>query len=237
MKENTPAMKAARKETSAMGREGGRVVRPGLHYLVSLSGITSARGSGPKSSPNLIGGRSWNMKSHFQRSDGFDACSQWRAETGREKPIVASAAYPGFAAPSSAATASRTAAAEANATGDPNTTPSFMKICQSSPASPGGVMTREPACTWPVAFVYVASFSTKAEPGSAMSAASASGVLSTPCTMSVLIFPAWRAAMIQSVSPIEPSGPGSKTYSTFTWPLSTADFRPDTSAGAPAAAV
>src|SRR6476620_11128867 len=53
-------------------------------HLTSLSGITSARGSGPKSSPNLMGGRSWNMKSHFQRSDGFEACSQWRAETGRE---------------------------------------------------------------------------------------------------------------------------------------------------------
>ena len=52
-------------------------------YFTSLSGMTSARGSGPKSSPNLIGGRSWNMKSHFQRSDGFDACSQCR---GRHRP-------------------------------------------------------------------------------------------------------------------------------------------------------
>ncbi len=41
-----------------------------------------------------------------------------------------------------------------------------------------------------------------------MSAASASGVCRTPCTMSVLILPALRAARIQSVSPIEPSGPG-----------------------------
>ena len=57
-----------------------------------LSGMTSARGSGPKSSPNLIGGRSWNMKSHFQRSDGFDACSQCRADTGRAKSIDDSAA-------------------------------------------------------------------------------------------------------------------------------------------------
>src|SRR5437762_11531881 len=31
---------------------------------------------------------SWNMKSHFQRSDGFDACSQCFPDTGREKLIV-----------------------------------------------------------------------------------------------------------------------------------------------------
>ena len=54
-------------------------------YSTGRSGITSARGSGPKSSPNLIGGRSWNMKSHFQRSIGFDDWSQWRAETGRRE--------------------------------------------------------------------------------------------------------------------------------------------------------
>jgi hypothetical protein len=34
------------------------------------------------------------------------------------------------------------------------------------------------------------------------------GVWSTPCTMSVEILPALRAASTQSVSPIEPSGPG-----------------------------
>ena len=27
---------------------------------------------------NYTEGRSWNMKSHFQRSDGFDACSHVR---------------------------------------------------------------------------------------------------------------------------------------------------------------
>ena len=31
----------------------------------------------------FTGGRSWYMKSHFQRSDGFDACSQLRAGIGR----------------------------------------------------------------------------------------------------------------------------------------------------------
>ena len=63
-----------------------------VRYFTSLSGMTSARGSGPNSSPNLTGGRSWNMKSHFHRSDGFDAWSQCRADTGRENAIDGSAA-------------------------------------------------------------------------------------------------------------------------------------------------
>lgn len=66
-------------------------------YFASLVGMTSARGVGPKSSPNLIGGRSWNMKSHFHRSDGFEACSQLFADIGRENVIVANAAYAGLA--------------------------------------------------------------------------------------------------------------------------------------------
>ena len=32
---------------------------------------------------NFTGGMSWNMRSHFHRSDGFDACSQFCAVTGR----------------------------------------------------------------------------------------------------------------------------------------------------------
>ena len=43
-------------------------------------------------SPNLIGGTSWNMESHFQRSDGFEAWSQLRAETGRGNATLESAA-------------------------------------------------------------------------------------------------------------------------------------------------
>ena len=35
----------------------------------------------------FTGGRSWYMKSHFHRSDGFDACSQWLAATGRVNTI------------------------------------------------------------------------------------------------------------------------------------------------------
>ena len=56
-------------------------------------------------SANFTGGRSWNMKSHFQRSDGFDACSQCRAATGRLKlasAMPASAGSPGSAAAMSA---------------------------------------------------------------------------------------------------------------------------------------
>src|ERR1700746_3025718 len=61
---------------------------PPRHYFTSLNGITSALGRGPKSSPNLIGGRSWNMKSHFHRSDGFEAWSQDGADTGRANAIA-----------------------------------------------------------------------------------------------------------------------------------------------------
>ena len=44
-----------------------------------------AAASAPRSASTVpfTGGRSWNMMSHFQRSDGFDACSQCRAGTGR----------------------------------------------------------------------------------------------------------------------------------------------------------
>ena len=40
----------------------------------------------------FTGGRSWNMKSHFHRSDGFDACSQCCAATGRANVSVGSPA-------------------------------------------------------------------------------------------------------------------------------------------------
>ena len=48
----------------------------------------------------FTGGRSWNMKSHFHRSDGFDACSQLRAGTGRVNASWSASAYgvPGIAA-------------------------------------------------------------------------------------------------------------------------------------------
>src|SRR3989442_10866531 len=42
---------------------------PSNHHFASFNGMTSALGSGPNSSPNLTGGPSWNMKSHFKRSD------------------------------------------------------------------------------------------------------------------------------------------------------------------------
>src|SRR3954470_12633899 len=58
---------------------------------------------------NLTGGRSWNMKSHFHRSDGFDACSQCFAETGRANARFARPVY--RSTPASAASRSpRTAA-------------------------------------------------------------------------------------------------------------------------------
>ena len=47
-------------------------------HFTSLSGIiaTGAGGSDDNSTVPLTGGRSWNMKSHFQRSDGLLASSQ-----------------------------------------------------------------------------------------------------------------------------------------------------------------
>ena len=47
-------------------------------HFTSLSGITAtgAGGSDESSTVPLTGGRSWNMKSHFQRSDGLLASSQ-----------------------------------------------------------------------------------------------------------------------------------------------------------------
>src|SRR6185437_5682685 len=72
-------------------QDGGAERSEAERYSTLRNGITSARGSGPKSSPNLTGGRSWNMKSHFQRSDGLEAWSQLRAETGRENAMPRSA--------------------------------------------------------------------------------------------------------------------------------------------------
>src|SRR5665213_2125512 len=53
-------------------------------HFTSLSGIiaTGAGGSDDSSTVPLTGGRSWNMKSHFQRSDGLLASSQWRPSIG-----------------------------------------------------------------------------------------------------------------------------------------------------------
>ena len=57
-----------------------------VHYgtffnSIEPGGIGSATGS----TEPFTGGKSWNMKSHFQRSDGFDACSQCWAAVGRPK--------------------------------------------------------------------------------------------------------------------------------------------------------
>ena len=38
--------------------------------------MTSLLDGGIGIQSNFTGGMSWNMKSHFQRSDGFDPCSQ-----------------------------------------------------------------------------------------------------------------------------------------------------------------
>ena len=108
----------------------------------------------------------------------------------------------------------------------------FRTMAVSSSASPGAGKAREANCRRPWWLVYEASFSMKAAPGSTMSAAAARSVISTPCTMSVPICPAFLAATIQLVSPSEPAGPGSNTYSTLTPPALTACCSP-ASVGAP----
>ena len=45
-------------------------------YSTSFIGIAASSDDNPWRPSNLTGGRSWNMKSHFQRSDGFDVWSQ-----------------------------------------------------------------------------------------------------------------------------------------------------------------
>jgi impB/mucB/samB family C-terminal domain len=78
------------------------------HHFTSLRAIAPG-GSGNElgSSAPFTGGRSWNMKSHFQRSDGFDACSQCRASSGRLNDSVVNpskAFVPGWRAAMSART-------------------------------------------------------------------------------------------------------------------------------------
>ena len=80
--------------------------------------------------------------------------------------------------------------------------------------------------------VNVASFSTNAQPGSTMSADLRERRLQHALHDEGADLARGRAATIQSVSPSDPSGPESMTYSTFTAPVSTAARRPVTSAGA-----
>src|SRR6185295_20177796 len=82
------------------------------HHFTSLRAIAPG-GSGNElgSRAPFTGGRSWNMKSHFQRSDGFDACSQCRASSGRLKVRSGSAASPSTAGLRAAMSARTCAAA------------------------------------------------------------------------------------------------------------------------------
>ncbi len=54
-----------------------------IHQLASSGIAPGGSAATIGSTEPFTGGRSWNMKSHFQRSDGFDACSQCFAATGR----------------------------------------------------------------------------------------------------------------------------------------------------------
>src|SRR5438105_106986 len=53
------------------------IPNPDPCHFTSRSEIApGGSGSADGSTDPFTGGRSWNMKSHFQRSDGFEACSQ-----------------------------------------------------------------------------------------------------------------------------------------------------------------
>ena len=84
--DKTPLSRAAARNHTAVVRRDERAaavaVRDALIFT-SVSGIPVIDTGMPRRPSNFTGGRSWNMKSHFQRSDGLDACSQVRAETGR----------------------------------------------------------------------------------------------------------------------------------------------------------
>ena len=54
-------------------------IAPGFNSGMAPGGSGSELGS----TVPLTGGRSWYMKSHFHRSDGFEFWSQWRASSGR----------------------------------------------------------------------------------------------------------------------------------------------------------
>ena len=86
MKDKTPAMNAAKRVTFS-------IIRPASVVWASGPLGVGAAGSELGSSAPLTGGRSWNRKSHFQRSDGFDICSHVRAATGRLNIICCSAPY------------------------------------------------------------------------------------------------------------------------------------------------
>src|SRR5207237_940752 len=95
-------------------------------------------GSGSAVGPTapFTGGRSWYMKSHFQRSEGFDACSQCRASIGR---LNASIVRPSSAGTfgKRAAMSPRTCAPAVYSNFTPSARPTLTTISQSSMASPG----------------------------------------------------------------------------------------------------
>ena len=72
-------------ERQVLGLATGELRTTSLRSAESPSSTPGCRGR----PSNFTGGRSWNMKSHFQRSEGLDACSQVRADTGRanDRPV------------------------------------------------------------------------------------------------------------------------------------------------------
>ena len=91
MNDSTPAMNAASSVTFSISSTGFSLITPGGPPSPGLD--AGAGGSELGSSVPFTGGRSWKRKSHFQRSDGFDICSQVRIDTGRLNIICCSAPY------------------------------------------------------------------------------------------------------------------------------------------------
>ena len=88
MNDRIPARNAAKSETSCIYSTGFSLITPG--GPPSPGRDAGAGGSELGSRVPFTGGRSWNRKSHFQRSDGFDICSHVRTDTGRLNVICCS---------------------------------------------------------------------------------------------------------------------------------------------------
>ena len=210
MNDSTPATNAARSR-STFSTMAARAYSPCCRSSSSTgrSGMTSGREPGSGIHSNLTGGTSWNMKSHFQRSDGFDACSQLRrADRPRELDVcdarVRRVAGERF----------RERQRARSATGrERHRLPGRLRDRQEDVAVVARLARRDrtpsrrPA-RGPGRSCRCDSFSTHAAPGSTMSAARASSVSSTPWYTSSGSLPDRRAPTTHDTSPSDPSGPG-----------------------------
>ena len=147
MNDRNPAAKAASSVTFWSSLDSFQLQFDDLDFM---NGIRSERRQ-PRRPSNLTGGRSWNMKSHFQRSDGLDACSQCFAPTPAARTPVARAPRSAalLAQRRARSPRARPALLACSRRAAPSASPTLTKICQSSCASPGGAIARAAACRRP----------------------------------------------------------------------------------------